>query len=120
MGLIQNQEDVDVSEIGDADDVYSQHENSVGSVNTPEKRQRSWDWDSSGDYVVMAIKSRKETELKVAGARLPIKIDGRKTNVWIDSGSPISIFRVEELKRILGTAGVNLNKLIPEDDEFRD
>ena len=41
LGLIQNQEDVDVSEIGDAEDVYSQYENSVGWVNTPDKRQNS-------------------------------------------------------------------------------
>ena len=120
VGIIQNQEDVDASEIGDAEDTYSQHENSVGWVNTPEKRQRSWDSDSSGDYVVMAIKSRRETELKVAGARLPIKINGRQTNVWINSGSPISIFTVGELKRTLGTVGVNVKAPAPEDDEFRD
>ena len=59
VGLIQNQEDMEASEIGDAEDTYSQHENSVGWVNTPVKKQRSWDSDSSGDYVVMAIKSRR-------------------------------------------------------------
>ena len=80
---------MDVSEIGDAEDVFSQNENSVGWVNTPEKRQRSWDSDSSGDYVVTATKSRKQTELRVAGARLPIKTNARQTNIWIDSGSPI-------------------------------
>ena len=120
MGLIQNQEDADVSEIGDAEDAYSQHENSVGWVNTPDKRQISWDTDSSGDYVVRAIKSRKETELKVTGARLPIKINDMQTNVWIDSGSPISIFTVGELKRTLGTAGVKVKEPAPEDDEFRE
>ena len=41
VGLIQNQEDVDASVIGDAEATYSQHENSVGWVNTPEKRQQS-------------------------------------------------------------------------------
>ena len=129
MGLIQNQEDVrrpavgliqnqeDVSEIGGAEDAYSQPENSVGWVNTPDKRQKSWDSDSSGDYVVMSIKSRKETELKVDGARLPIKINGRQTNVWIDNGSPISTFTVGELKRTLDTAGVNVKAPIPGDDE---
>ena len=111
---------MDVSEIGDAEDVYSQIENSVRWVNTPEKRERSWDSDSSGDYVVMAIQSWNETELKVAGAGLPTKINGRQTNVWIDSGSPISIFTVGELKRTLGTPSVNLNELVPDDDEFRD
>ena len=49
-----------------------------------------------------------------------LKINGRQTNAWIDSRSPISIFTVGEMKRTLGTAGVNLNELIPEDDEFRD
>ena len=51
------------------------------------------------EVVVMAIKSRKENELKVAGAKLPIRINGKQTSVWIDSGSPISIFTVGELKR---------------------
>ena len=41
VGLIQNQEDVVFGEICDAEDTYSQHENSVGWVNTPDKRQRS-------------------------------------------------------------------------------
>ena len=83
-------------------------------------RQRLRDSDSSGDYVVMAIKSRREIWLKVAGAQLPVKINGRQTNVWIDSGSPTSIFVVGELKRTLGTAGVNVKAPAPEDDEFTD
>ena len=58
--------------------------------------------------------------MEVAGAGLPIKINATQTNVCIDSGSPISIFTVVELKRTLGTAGVNLNELMPEDDKFRD
>ena len=120
VGLIQNQEDIEASEIGDAEDTYSQHENSVGWVNTPKKKQGSWDSDSSGDYVVMAIKSRRETELKVTGARLPIKVNGKQTNVWIDSGSRISIITIGELKRTLGTAGVNVKAPEPEDDECRD
>ena len=63
-----------------------------------------------------AIKSRSEIELKVAGVRLPNKINGRQTNVWIDSGLQISMFtfgELGELKRTLGTTGVNLNELIP-------
>ena len=85
VGLIQNQEDMEASEIREAEDTYSQLEKSVGWVNTPVKKQRSWDSDCSGDYVVIAITSRRETELKVAGARLPIKVNGKQTNVWIDS-----------------------------------
>ena len=30
---------MDASEIGDAEDTYSQHENSIGWVNTPGKKQ---------------------------------------------------------------------------------
>ena len=37
---------MEASEIGDAEDTYSQHENSVGWVNTPVKKQQSWDSDS--------------------------------------------------------------------------
>ena len=111
---------MEASEIGDAEDTYSQHENSVGWVNTPVKKQRAWDSDSSGDYGVMAIKTRRETEIKVAGARLPIKVNGKQTNVWIDSGSPNSIFTIGELKRTLGTAVVNVKAPVPKDDEFRD
>ena len=73
-----------------------------------------------GDYVVMAIHARKETELKVAAAKLPIKINGKQTRVRIDSGLPVSIFKIEELRRTLGTVGVKLNELKPEDNEFRD
>ena len=68
----------------------------------------------------MAIKSRRETELKVAGSRLPIKVNGKQTNVWIDSGPPISIFTAGELKRTLGTAGVNVKAPPTEDDNFKD
>ena len=41
-------------------------------------------------------------------------------SVWIDSGTPISIFTIGELRNILGTAGVKVNELKPEDNEFRD
>ena len=68
----------------------------------------------------MAIKSWRKTELKVAGARLPIKINGKQTNVCIDTGSPISIITIGDLKWTLGTAGVNVKAPAPEDDEFRD
>ena len=56
----------------------------------------------------------------MAGARLPIKVNGKQTNVWIYSGSPISIFTIGKLKRTLNTACVNVKAPAPEDDEFRD
>ena len=54
-------------------------------------------WDSSGsdrDYMVMAVKHKRFTELKVAGTLLPIRLNGKSTRVWIDSGSLISIFTI--------------------------
>ena len=61
------------------DDGTSQHESSVGWVNTPSGRNRSWDSDSLGDYLVMDISSRKNT-VKVAGAKLPFKTNVRITS----------------------------------------
>ena len=49
----------------------------------------------------MSIRSKNRTELKVAGAKLPIAINGKKTSVWIDSGSPMSIFTIGELRRTI-------------------
>ena len=68
----------------------------------------------------MSIKARNKTVLRVAGAKLPIAINGKRTSVWIDSGSPISTFTIGELRRTLGTTGVHLSKLAPENQDFRD
>ena len=58
--------------------------------------------------------------MKIAGAKLALRINGRKTQAWIDSGSPISIFTIGELKRTLGLCNVRLQQLDPKDDQFRD
>ena len=94
----------------------------MGWVNTPAppKQIHSWDSDSSGDYLVMSIRSKNRTELKVAGAKLPIVINGKKTSVWIDSGSPISISTIGELRKTLGANGIHLKELAPEDQDSRD
>ena len=70
--------------------------------------------------MVMAVRAKNQTELRVAEAKLPITINGRKTSVWIDSGSPISIFTNHELRRTLGAAGIRLLEVDPQDQEFRD
>ena len=49
-----------------------------------------------------------------------MKINGKATQAWIDSGSPISIFTIGELKRTLGACNVHLKPLDPKDDQFRD
>ena len=73
-----------------------------------------------GDYMVMAVKHERFTELKVAGAQLPIRINGKASRVWIDSGSPISIFTIGELRRALGASGLKLDALSNEDNAFWD
>ena len=49
--------------------------------------------------MVMAVRAKKNADLHVAGAKLPTKINGRKTSVGIDSGPPISIFTIGELRK---------------------
>ena len=70
--------------------------------------------------MAMAVRTINHTELRVAEAKLPIMINGQKTSVWIDSGSPISIFTINELRRTLGAAGIKLQEVKAHDQEFRD
>ena len=93
VGMIRENVD-DTNLENSADEEASQHASSIGWVNK-NRVVHSWDSSSSdGDYMVMAIKHKRSTELKVAGAQLPIKVNGKSTRVWIDSGSPISIFTI--------------------------
>ena len=95
------------------EDDESQHESSVGWVNKPpEKPVRSWDSGSSG---VMAVRKKKNAELRVTGAKYPIKVNGRKTSVWVDSGSPISILTIGEPAKKLGAADIKLQENKPKD-----
>ena len=58
--------------------------------------------------------------MKVAAAKLALKMNGHSTQAWIDSGSPISFFTIGELKRTLGKQKVQLQQLDSKDDHFRD
>ena len=119
VGMVrENADDGHLENSGDEE--ASQHASSIGWVNK-NPVVHSWDSSSSdGEYMVMAIKHKRVTELKVAGAQLPIKVNGKPTRVWIDSGSPISIFTIGELRKTLGTSGVKLDNLTEEDNAFRD
>ena len=100
VGVIQGQANQERFESEETGYQESQHENSEGWVNpTAEKQNQSWISDSSGggDYMAMAVRTKNHTELRVTEAKLPITINGRKTSVWIDSGSPISITAINEL-----------------------
>ena len=70
--------------------------------------------------MVMAVKLKKETLLKIAGPKLKIYIIGHPMNIWIDSGSPISILTLDNFKKTFGRTGIDLKENNTEDDEFRD
>ena len=44
--------------------------------------------------MVMAVRSKNNAELKVAGAKISNTINERKTSVWIDIESQISKFTI--------------------------
>ena len=46
-------------------------------------------------------------------------MNGKSTRVWIESGSPISIFTIGELRRTLEASGIKLDALSNEDNAFR-
>ena len=93
------------------------HDDSIHGIRAVSARIRADSWDS-GDYLFMSIRSKNKTELRVAGAKSPIAKYGKKTSVWVDSGSPISIFRIGELKKTLSATGVNLRELTSEKQDF--
>ena len=66
----------------------------------------------------MSIKRKKnETELKIPGARVQVEVSGKKMWLWIDSGSPMTIFSITDLKTALGKANIQIQ---PSKDEFLD
>ena len=84
------------------DEEASQHASSIGWVKRNKPLVHMLDSSSlDGDYMVIALRHKRFTELKVAGAQLPIRTNGKASRVWIDSGSPISIFTIGELRRNL-------------------
>ena len=70
--------------------------------------------------MVMAIRCKRETLLKVAGSKHKIYINGHPMNIWIDSRSPIFILKLDDLKKTVGRTGINLKQDDMEDDEFLD
>ena len=120
VGMI-NEDDTDGGIAQDyPEESASNYGSSVGWVTDSKAPAHGWDSDSSTEYVVMSIRRKEKTELRVAGAKLALRINGKATQAWIDSGSPISTFTIGELKRTLGTANVQLKPLDPKDDQFRD
>ena len=117
VGLIQVDELFE-EEDTPSDDVGSQvAANSVGFV---KREHHSWSLESSDDYMVMEIERKKETLWKVAGPNFKIYINGHPMIIWIDSGLPISILTLDDLRRTVGRAGTNLKQDDADDDDVRD
>ena len=117
VGLIQGDEPLE-EEDTPSDDVGSPV--AATSIGFVKREHHSWSSESSDDYMVMAIRRKKETLLKVTGPKLKIYINGHPMNIWIDSRSPIFILTLDDLKKTVGRAGINLKQDDIEDDEFRD
>ena len=67
-------------------------------------------------YLIMAIKRKQRVnEIKIQNARVLAKMCGKNKWLWVDSGSPITIFSLPEVIRAMGRANIHL---IPERNEF--
>ena len=45
----------------------------------------------SDDYMVMSIKKKNVTKLKIPIARVQVEVSGKKMWLWVDSGSRVRI-----------------------------
>ena len=86
----------------------NEHHRSMHSVDNAAEDQVAWvNQQGSGenesmtsgsdDYMVMSIKKKIVTELKIPGTRVQIEVSGRKMWLWADSGSPVTIFSITDL-----------------------
>ena len=88
------------------------NEDPVSWVNQQGIRENEFMTSGSDDYMLMSIKRKKnETELKIPGTRVQVEVSGKKMWLWIDSGSPVTIFSITDLKTALGKANIQLQPL---------
>ena len=74
------------------------NEDPVSWVNQQGSGEKESMTSGSDDYMVMSTKRKKnETELKSPGARVQVEVSGKKMWLWIDSGSPVTIFSITDL-----------------------
>ena len=71
----------------------------------------------SDDYMVMSIKKKNVMEVKIPGARVQVEVSGKKMWLWVDSGSPVTIFSMKDLKATLGKTNFRLQ---PSQEEYLD
>ena len=73
-------------------------EDQVAWVNQQGSGENESMTSGSDDYMVMWIKKKNVTELKIPGARVQVNVSGKKMWLWVDSGSPVTIFSLTDLK----------------------
>ena len=71
----------------------------------------------SDDYMVTSIKKKNVMELKIPGARVQVEVSGKKMWLWVDSGSPVTIFSMTDLKAALAKTNFRLQ---PSQEEVLD
>ena len=83
--------------------------------------QRIDEWEDSGsgsiveeDRIVFTIEGEANGQFSMSG-----KINGNPFKTMVDSGSPVTIFEIEEIKRIMKTKTIFIRQL-PEDEEYVD
>ena len=86
----------------------------------PPRIQRIDEWDSSSnsaienDKIVLTIDGDENGQFSMSG-----KINGNPFKTMVDSGSPVTIFEIEDIKRIMKRKTLFIRQL-PEDEEYVD
>ena len=71
-------------------------EDQVAYVNQQGSGKNESTTSGPDDYMGMSIKKKNVTELKIPGARVQVEVSGRKMWLWVDSGSPVTIFSITD------------------------
>ena len=84
------------------------------------QRIDEWEDSSSGsvledDKIVLTIDGNENGQFSTSG-----KINGNPFKTMVDSGSPVTIFEIEEIKRIMKKKTLFIRRQLPEDEEYVD
>ena len=86
----------------------------------PPRIQRIDEWDSSSnsaiedDKIVLTIDGDENGQFSISG-----KMNGNLFKTMVDSGSPVTMFEIEDIKRIMKRKTLFIRQL-PEDEEYAD
>ena len=85
-------------------------EDQVAWVNQQGRGEKESMTSESYDYMVISIKKKNVIELKIPRARVQVEVSGKKVWLWVDSGSPVTIFSMTDLKATLGKTDILLQE----------